>query len=263
MPYAASFDPIAFEIGPLVIRWYALAYLCGILIGWRYAIFAARKLCPVITKEILDDLLFWATLGIVLGGRLGYVFFYKPFYYLDHPLQALALWQGGMSFHGGFLGVMAATLYCARKHKIRFWSLMDMAALVTPIGLFLGRIANFINGELFGRVTDSAFGMIFPHGGPFLRHPSQLYEAALEGILLFLILNYFAWRRNALNKPQIMSGIFALGYGLSRFIVEFAREPDAHLGFLWAGLSMGQLLSLPLIAVGLYLINDASRKNTA
>ena len=255
-----TFDPVAIHIGPLAIRWYALAYVAGLLLAVAYAkwilrqdrFFAPGR--PPMTPQALDDYMLWAMLGVVLGGRIGYVLFYAPAYFLTHPLDIIKVWQGGMSFHGGFLGVLVATWAFAHRRGIPFWRLMDIAAAATPIGLFLGRIANFINGELWGRPTDVPWAMIFPHAGPEPRHPSQLYEAALEGIVLFVLLHLLV-RKGALRHPGLVSGIFALGYGLARFTVEFFREPDRQLGFLYGGwLTMGMLLSLPLMLIGLWLI---------
>jgi len=197
------------------------------------------------SKRDVDDLLFWATLGVILGGRLGYVAFYNLDYYLDNPANILKVWQGGMAFHGGFMGVIVAIILFARKRGISILAVLDAAAVATPIGLFFGRIANFINGELFGRTTDVAWGMVFPHGGPLPRHPSQLYEAALEGLILFVIL--YVLSRNAFvrHRPGILGGAFVAGYGISRIIVEFFRQPDAQLGFLAGVVPMGQVIVDP------------------
>ena len=247
-------DPVLIEIGPVAIRWYALAYVFSILLGWRYTrALAAAKQSPL-TPVMLDDFVNWAVLGIVLGGRIGYVVFYNPAYYVEHPLQAFALWHGGMSFHGGLLGVIAAMALFARGRGLRFFHLTDAIAAATPIGLFFGRLANFINGELFGRATDVPWGMIFPGAGPNPRHPSQLYEAALEGLLLFAILAVVAWRFQGLRRPGLISGLFLAGYALCRLSVEFVREPDQQLGFLVGGATMGQLLSLPMLAFGIAFI---------
>ncbi len=249
-----SIDPTLVEIGPFAIRWYALAYIGGILLGWRYALVLARSSPVAFERRVLDDFLLWVTLGIVLGGRLGYVLFYKPAYFLSHPAEIVFVWQGGMSFHGGMLGVVIAIILFARLRRIPLLALGDIVACVVPIGLFLGRIANFINGELFGRVTDVSWGFIFPRGGDLPRHPSQLYEAALEGIVLFCVLALL-WRFTGLKRrPGAIGGVFLVGYGLSRFVVEFAREPDPFLGYLFAGATMGQLLSVPMIVLGLCLI---------
>jgi len=246
-------DPIIFSIGPLAIRWYALAYIAGLIIGWRLMIRFANAPGSQVSAEQVDDFLVWATLGVIFGGRLGYVLFYKPAFYFSNPIEIFQVWQGGMSFHGGFLGVVVAALLFARKHKLPIFSLADMLAIVAPVGLFFGRIANFINAELYGRVTDVSWGMVFPNGGPLPRHPSQLYEAALEGLLLFLI--QIALRNTEIGrKPGVATGVFLIGYALARGFVELFREPDAHLGFLIGGATMGQLLSIPMILVGALLI---------
>lgn len=252
-------DPVAFSIGPLDIRWYALAYITGILLAW-WLIGRLIKRVPVfMTRKDLDDYVVYGTLGVILGGRLGYVLFYKPGYFIGHPLEAFALWQGGMSFHGGMLGVILATIIFARIRKIPLLCLGDVVAVATPIGLFFGRIANFINGELWGRPSDVPWAMVFPSGGPVPRHPSQLYEAFLEGIVLFAVL--FALERlGARRRPGQLVGVFLIGYGLARTIVEFFREPDAHLGFLIGGATMGQLLSLPMILAGIAFIAYARRR---
>ena len=255
-------DPVLVEIGPVIIRWYALAYIAGLVLGWRYMIWLAGQAGALIKPEDADDFLVWAVLGVILGGRLGYVLFYKPAYYLANPSEIVQTWQGGMSFHGGFLGVLIATVLFCRMRKIRFWAFIDLAAVVTPIGLFFGRIANFINSELWGRTTDVAWGVVFPNGGPYPRHPSQLYEAALEGLVLLVVL-HLVWRRESLrSKPGVISGAFLIGYGLSRVIVEFYRQPDAHLGYLWGGATMGQLLSIPMILAGMALIAYAKKQPT-
>jgi len=247
-------DPVALQIGPIAIRWYALAYVLGIIVGWRYArALAAQKLSPL-TPAMLDDFVTWAVLGIVLGGRIGYVVFYNADYYLQHPIEALYLWHGGMSFHGALIGVITAMALFARTRHIGFFHLTDVVAAVTPIGLFFGRIANFINGELFGRETDLPWGIVFPNGGPNPRHPSQLYEAILEGLVLFSVLAIVAWRYKGLARPGLLSGVFFIGYALCRIVVEFVREPDQQVGFLIGGATMGQLLSLPMIAFGIAFI---------
>ena len=249
-----TIDPTLVEIGPFAIRWYALAYIGGIVLGWRYALVLARTSPYTFERRTLDDFLLWVTLGIVLGGRLGYVLFYKPGYFLEHPAEIVFVWQGGMAFHGGMLGVVLAIVLFARLRRIPLLALGDLVACVVPIGLFLGRVANFINGELYGRVTDVPWAMVFPHGGDLPRHPSQLYEAALEGVVLFCVL-WLVWRySNLKQRPGAVGGVFLVGYGLSRIVVEFAREPDAHLGFLFAGATMGQLLSVPMVLLGLGLI---------
>jgi len=253
-------DPVAVQIGPLAIRWYALAYISGILLGWRYAIHLAARPPVVMSREAIDDFVVWVTLGIILGGRLGYVVFYKPGYYLFNPLEALYVWQGGMSFHGGLVGVLLAIFLFARRRGIPGLVLGDIVASVVPIGLFFGRVANFINGELFGRPSDVAWAMVFPGGGPWPRHPSQLYEAVLEGLVLFAILVWFAHRTNWRSQPGRVGGVFLVGYALARIVSEIFREPDAHLGFLLPGTTMGQLLSLPMLLLGLYFIVSGARR---
>ncbi|HIJ37600.1 MAG TPA: prolipoprotein diacylglyceryl transferase [Rhodospirillaceae bacterium] len=254
-------DPAAIRLGPLVIRWYALAYITGLVGGWKYVRWMVAKPPFAMQGEQVDDFLVWATLGTVLGGRLGYVLFYKPLYYLSAPADIFAVWQGGMSFHGGALGVFAAVFLFARRHHIGLGAMADAIAPAAPIGLFFGRIANFINGELYGRVApdDLPWAVIFPGGGSLPRHPSQLYEAGLEGLLLFAVLG-LVWRVEALRlRTGLLTGVFLLGYGLARVIAEFFRQPDAHLGFLWGGATMGQLLSLPFILAGGVVILRASR----
>jgi len=255
-----TIDPVLIEIGPFAIRWYALSYIAGILLAWRYMVVLARRSPVGITKAHTDDFIVWATLGVVLGGRFGYVIFYKADYFLDHPLEAFAVWQGGMSFHGGLLGVIFAIWLFSRLRHYSWIAIGDIVACTAPIGLCLGRIANFINGELYGRVTDSPLGMVFPGGGPLPRHPSQLYQAALEGLLLFVILAWLASRPGVFERRGLLSGVFLAGYGIARPVAEFFREPDAHIGFLAMGSTMGQWLSLPLLAVGIWLI-VTSRKN--
>ena len=252
------FDPVAISIGPLAIRWYGLMYLVGFAIAYMLARSRiTRGMSGSISYEIFDDLFFFCVLGVVLGGRLGYVLFYKPAYYFSHPLSVLAVWQGGMSFHGGFLGVILAMVYIARKYGIRWLSITDFIAPLVPPALAAGRIGNFINGELWGRVTDVPWGMVFRGAGPLPRHPSQLYEFALEGVLLFAIL----WLYSAKARPRgAVSGMFLLGYGVLRFIAEFFREPDDFLGLLAFNMSMGQWLSLPMIVAGIALLAWATRK---
>ena len=253
-------DPIAIQIGPLAIRWYALAYIAGILLGWRYVIHLVKRPPIVMDRTAVDDFVTWATVGIIVGGRLGYVLFYKPGYYLHNPLEALFLWRGGMSFHGGLLGVLIAIVMFARRRGIPVLALGDIIAATAPIGLFFGRIANFINGELYGRITDSPLGMVFPHGGPLPRHPSQLYQAALEGLVLFAILAVLAHRTEIRRRPGFVGGVFLAGYAIARMIGEMFREPDAHLGFIIGPITMGQILSLPMLLIGLYLIWSSGRR---
>ena len=254
-----NFDPIAISIGPLAIRWYGLMYLVAFgFLWWLGRIRIARALAPI-TREQFDDLIFLGVLGTILGGRLGYVLFYKPAYYLLHPLEIFAIWQGGMAFHGGFLGVLAAAAFFAWRRRIDWWRLMDFIAPLVPIGLAAGRIGNFINGELPGRPTTLPWGMWFPQvdATPIYRHPSQLYQVALEGVALFAIL----WIYSSKPRPMgAVSGAFLVGYGFFRFVAEFARQPDDFLGLLQFGLSMGQWLSLPMILAGVVMMVWAYRR---
>jgi phosphatidylglycerol:prolipoprotein diacylglycerol transferase len=270
-----AIDPVAVQLGPFAVRWYALAYIAGLIGGWFYA----RRLAgaeglwgglPRPTPDHIDDLIVWVALGVVLGGRVGYVLFYNLEDYLADPLEALAIWHGGMSFHGGFLGAVLAILLFAWKRGLNGLAMLDLAAVVTPIGLFFGRIANFINGELWGRpAPDFPLAVVFPEGGPIPRHPSQLYEAFAEGLVLFLIM-VWAVRRFGFRRPGLIGGIFILGYAVARIICEFFREPDPQLGFLFGasvealggGVTMGMLLSLPMALVGLIAIWLAARGAT-
>jgi len=251
-------DPVALAIGPLAIRWYGLMYLVAFAQFFFLGRSRARDEWRGVSHVLIDDLLFHGVLGVILGGRLGYVLFYKLDWYLAHPLEILAVWQGGMSFHGGFLGVLLALAWTARRHRIGFLRLTDFIAPLIPGGLAAGRMGNFINGELWGRVAspDLPWSMVFRSAGPEARHPSQLYQFGLEGLLLFVIL----WLYSARPRPTgAVSGVFLIGYGLFRFIAEFFREPDAFLGLLLLDLSMGQLLSLPMVAAGLWLLSNAYR----
>ncbi len=270
------------------LRWYALAYIVGILIAWRMALMALRRPelwadeTPPMRPDQLEDLITWIILGIILGGRLGFVLFYQPAYYLSHPLEILMVWQGGMAFHGGLLGVVIATFLFGRRHTIPILSLGDLVAYTVPPGLLLGRLANFTNAELWGRPSELPWAVIFPGAaaqdcpgvvaGMCARHPSQLYEAVLEGLVLGVMLIWLAYRRDAFRKPGLVMGVFLAGYGASRFLVEFFRQPDAQfvspgnpLGLAWHiggyGLTMGQLLSLPMIALGLWFVLRAKRKS--
>ena len=254
-----NIDPVLIQIGPFAIRWYALAYIAGIVLGWWWCKRLLAKPPHVTTPEAFDDFVLWATLGIVLGGRIGYVLFYRPDFYVEHPLEALKVWQGGMSFHGGMLGTALAIILFAYRHKLKLLALSDVIACGVPFGLFFGRIANFINGELWGRETDVPWGMIFPTGGPHPRHPSQLYQASLEGVVLFLVV-FLIERAGGRRRPGTVTGVFLIGYGVARSIGELFRQPDAFLGFLIGGLTMGQLLSAPMIVAGIYLVVRAWRR---
>jgi phosphatidylglycerol:prolipoprotein diacylglycerol transferase len=260
-----DFDPIFLDLGFFAIRWYGMAYLTGIILAWLYILRLNRPKywsgTSPLTREDIEDLIVWAIVGIVVGGRMGYVLFYQPDTFLANPLEIFAVWHGGMSFHGGMLGVCVAVIAFAHFKDKPLWTIADQFGCAAPIGLFLGRCANFINGELYGRETDVEWGMIFPgalpNGAP--RHPSQLYEAALEGILLFIILRILFTMTNLRHKPGFLAGVFIAGYGVARFTVEFFREPDAYLGLLWFDLSMGQLLSIPMILIGLIFMIRAQR----
>lgn len=268
------------------LRWYALAYIAGILVAWAIAVRAISTPSlwsngtSVMTREQVDDFITWAIIAIILGGRLGFVLFYQPAYYLENPGQILMIWQGGMAFHGGLLGVIAAAFWFTARHKIDRLSAADLIALCVPPGLFFGRLSNFVNAELWGRQTEMPWGVIFPGRAAqacgdlveiCARHPSQLYEAVLEGLLLGLLMVWLAWRRQALHKPGFIAGVFFSGYGIARFIVEFFRQPDAQfvsegnpLGLAVQmsgyGLTMGQILCVPMIALGLWLILRARRR---
>jgi phosphatidylglycerol:prolipoprotein diacylglycerol transferase len=258
-------DPVLITVFALPLRWYALAYIAGLVLGWLYARWLVSNTAlwgkAIVPPGLLvvDDLLVYAALGIIIGGRLGYVLFYDPARYLAHPLEILMTWQGGMSFHGGLTGTAIAIYFLSRRYKQSLFTLTDICAAAVPIGLFLGRIANFIKPELWGRVTDVPWAMIFPGAGPFPRHPSQLYEAALEGFVLFIVLFLAVWRGKALRRPGLVTGLFCAGYGLARITAEFFREPDQQLGFLFGGATMGMLLSLPLVILGTGLILRAAR----
>jgi phosphatidylglycerol:prolipoprotein diacylglycerol transferase len=258
-----QFDPVLVHLGPLSIRWYALAYITGLVVGWQVMRRLVRKPPEVATQAQTDDFLTWATLGVVLGGRLGYVMFYQPSFYLKNPLQIPAVWTGGMSFHGGMLGVVVALVVFCRLNGIPLLGFADRLAIVTPIGLGLGRLANFINGELWGRPAPDwlPWRMIFPRSGDGVaRHPSQIYEALMEGVLLFLLVWFFSRSLSVRSRFGMLTGIFLIGYGVARSVGEFFREPDAFLGFLWAGATMGQLLSIPMIIAGAALVAFSQRR---
>lgn len=261
-----NIDPIIFSIGPFAVHWYGLGYVIGIMFAWWYG----KKLLrnhrlwannqPPMQPEALDDFVIWAALGVVIGGRLGYVLFYNSAYYFSNPLAIPAVWDGGMSFHGGILGTTIAMIWFARSRGIKVWSMFDVVAAGVPVGLGVVRVANFINDELWGRVSDVAWAVRFPNGGGLPRHPSQLYEAFLEGFVLFFVLLLLVWVGKKLKAPGFIAGAFVLGYGLSRIVVEFFREPDAQLGYLFGGwLTMGMILSLPMVLIGLWAMWRANR----
>lgn len=252
-------SPVALSLGFFQIRWYSLAYITGILAGWWYLLKLLDQPSAPMARRHADDFVFWATLGVLIGGRLGYVLVYQPALYLQHPADILKLWEGGMSFHGGCAGVFVALLIFARRNGLNWMRVGDYLCCVAPIGLFFGRLANFVNGELWGKATDVPWAIVFPNGGDVPRHPSQIYEAGLEGLALFAILNWLFWRTDARTKPGFLGGVFIGGYGLFRFFVEFFREPDAQLEDFAriTHLHMGQWLCVPMILVGLYCVLTA------
>lgn len=268
MPYP-EIDPIAFSIGPVAVHWYGIAYVAGIMLGWLYA----RRLIETprlwageapMNRAQIDDFVVWVAVGIILGGRIGYILFYDFASVAADPLRAVQIWNGGMSFHGGLAGTTLAMILFAKRNGISAWSLFDVVAAVVPIGLLFGRIANFVNGELWGRLSDAPWAVIFPQAGPFARHPSQLYEAGLEGIVLLAVLAIAIYRFSALKRPGLVTGLFVAGYALSRITVEFFREPDPQLGYLLGGwLTMGMLLSLPMLGLGIWAILRARQTQPA
>ncbi|MEP9373941.1 prolipoprotein diacylglyceryl transferase [Mesorhizobium sp. KR1-2] len=274
LPLAAlpfpNIDPVIVHIGPLAIHWYGVAYIVGILFAWWYGkrlvtnpkLWTDGKL-PM-KPEDLDDFLVWAAAGVVLGGRIGYVLFYDLSRYLQNPLDIFAVWQGGMSFHGGFIGTTLAMILFARSRRIPIWTMFDVIAAGVPVALGLVRLTNFINSELWGRITDAPWAIEFPNGGPFTRHPSQLYEAALEGLVLFFVLRVLTHRFLKLKSPGFVSGAFVAGYGASRIFVEFFREPDPQLGYLFGGwLTMGMVLSVPMVLIGIWAMATAKPASPA
>ncbi|WP_201740044.1 prolipoprotein diacylglyceryl transferase [Aristophania vespae] len=257
-----NFDPVAFHIGPLLVRWYALAYIAAFILALPLAKRLCQKTPKVATPLLVDDFLFYAVLGVLLGGRLGYVLFYRPLHYASHPLEILQTWKGGMSFHGGAIGVILAMAFFCWRKKLSFLGFADRIVPVVPIGLALGRCANFINGELWGRTTTAhlPWVMVFPNAGPIPRHPSELYEALTEGVLLFIIMLLAAKNQKVRSHAGFLSGLFLLGYGTARAFCEFFREPDANIGFLPGGITMGQVLCLPMILIGLILMIVALKR---
>lgn len=266
MPFP-DISPVIFELGPLVVRWYGIAYLAGVALGVLYGIALLNRPSlwvdnkPPFTPAEWLDFGFWAVIAIIVGGRLGYVLFYDPLSYARDPITIFQTWDGGMSFHGGLLGLVVALAWYAMRAKTSFLSGIDLLGAVAPLGLMLGRIANFINGELYGKVTDLPWGVIFPTGGPLPRHPSQLYEAALEGLVLFLILRGVTHLSMGLRRPGLVAGIFGIGYAISRSAVEFVRLPDIQIGYLYGGwLTLGMVYSVPVFLAGLALVIYSLRK---
>jgi phosphatidylglycerol:prolipoprotein diacylglycerol transferase len=253
-----EFDPVALQIGPIAIRWYALSYVVGILLAWRYCIWLSQKPPQRVTRDQLDDLLLWTTLAIIVGGRLGQVLLWAPGYYLANPIEIVKIWEGGMAFHGGLLGVIIAMLLYARSQRLSVLAFSDLIAPSTPIGLFLGRVANFINGELVGRPADVPWAMIFQHMDNQPRHPSQLYQAALEGLLLFAVMHWAARQEALRARPGMLTGIFLVSYAVARSVGEAFREPEVDLGNL-NFLTWGQILSVPMLVIGLYFMMRKSR----
>ena len=255
-----NINPVAIDLGIIQIRWYAISYIAGILLSWVLILNIIKFKNLKVDNKVISELISNSMIGIIIGGRLGYVIFYNPDYYLNNLLEIFKLWNGGMSFHGGFIGVVFAVIYSSKISKTAILILADLIAIVAPIGIFFGRLANFINGELYGRITNHSFGMIFPNAGNSPRHPSQLYEAFFEGFLLFIIMLLFIKFTNILNKKGLITALFLSCYGSFRFMIEFFREPDSNIGLLYFNFSMGQLLSLPMIIVGLYFIIFIARK---
>jgi phosphatidylglycerol---prolipoprotein diacylglyceryl transferase len=255
-----NFDPVLVDFGLFQIRWYSIAYIFGITIGWAYAIKIIKSITnnnynfESIKKSNFDDLIIYLVLGIILGGRLGYVFFYNFEYYLQNVSEIFMLWQGGMSFHGGLLGVVVAVLIFSNKEKISFFKIADIIACVAPIGIFFGRLANFINGELYGKISNIRWGVVFPNGGNVVRHPSQIYEAILEGVVLFILINFFALKKKMLFKTGYVSSLFLILYSLARIICENFREADMQIGYFFNYFSMGSLLSLVTFLIGCFII---------
>jgi phosphatidylglycerol:prolipoprotein diacylglycerol transferase len=255
-----NIDPVLLEIGPLAIRWYSLSYLVGILGGWWYLLKLDNQTPRIMSVKVREDLVLWAIVGIVLGGRFGYVLFYNLPFYFDNPAAALKVWEGGMSFHGGMLGLITTFYLMCSRYNADFLAFMDRVACVAPIGLMLGRLANFVNGELYGRVSDAPWAMVFPHDPAQLpRHPSQLYQASLEGLALFIILNILFYFTRIRSIKGAMSGTFLIGYAVFRSIAEFFREPDTQLGFIVGDITMGQILCIPMALAGIAIIIYARR----
>ncbi len=261
-----SISPIIFSIGSFEIRWYSIAYIIGFLFAWQYIKLLSNKKALYgfktnLESQSIDDLIFYSIIGLIIGARLAYVIFYNGGYYLDNPLRAFYIWEGGLSFHGGLAGIITAIFYIQQKYKIKFYIISDLICSSAPVGIFFGRIANFINGELYGRPASSLFGMIFPNTDGQVRHPSQLYEAFFEGIIIFLILNFLIFGFRKLSNPGFISSVFLILYGSFRFLIEFTREPDAQLGFIFSFFTMGMLLSIPMIIAGFIMLFFIKKSN--
>mgnify|MGYP001801173587 CR=1 FL=1 len=254
-------DKVAFYIGPFEIKWYALAYVVGILAGCYISLKIVKKFDLNFSYQKIDDYVTWLILGIIIGGRMGYVLIYDPIKYFSKPIEILKIYEGGMSFHGGFIGCAIATYLFCKKYSTDFLKLCDLVVIVAPIGIFFGRIANFINSELYGRVTDVPWAIIFPYSDNLPRHPSQLYEALLEGIVIFIVMLYCTFKKKLIYKTGTLTSIFCFLYGLFRFITEIFREPDFHLGFILGYLSMGQILSIPMLIIGIYIFQRIKNDN--
>ncbi len=256
-------DPILIHIGPLPIRWYSLAYIAGILIGIQYIKYLSKKSNYSLPKDFFDNFLIFVILGIIIGGRLGYVMIYDPLSYIEDPIKIFKTWTGGMSFHGGLIGFIVSTIIFSKRYKLNHWKIFDMAACAAPIGIFFGRIANFINGELVGRTTDLPWGVVFP-GNIIARHPSQLYEALAEGLVLFILMNILFINYKFSKRERTLSGLFCIFYSAGRFFIEFFREPDSSVGYILEYFTMGQVISLLMILVGVYIIKfDPLKKITS
>ncbi len=253
-------NPIIVSYGSLAISWYSLSYIVGILLGWVYSLKLIENGATTITKKNIDDYITWAVVGVIVGGRLGYVVFYAPIKYFSYPISILKTYEGGMSFHGGMIGFIIAALWFTKRNKISFLNLMDLSVMCVPIALFLGRLANFINAELYGRPTAMPWAFIFPGSDSVSRHPSQLYEAFLEGIVLFCILSILAFKFDYLKKKGVLSGLFLIFYSTFRIIVEFYRQPDIHIGLFAEIFTMGQILCIPMLLIGIYLIYYSNKK---
>ena len=260
-----SISPVMLSLGPLEIRWYSLAYIIGFLFSWIYIKKLSLNKSLYDRKsnfdlKLVDDLVFYSVIGLIIGARFGYIIFYNLEFYLQNPLNVFYVWEGGLSFHGGLIGIIIAALYTSRIYKTKFLELTDLICVSAPVGIFLGRISNFINGELYGRPSSTLFGIIFPTADNQYRHPSQLYEAFLEGLILFIVLNISIFFFKTLSRPGYISGLFLLFYGLFRFLVEFSREPDIQVGFIYTFLTMGMILSVPMIIAGIIIMVISSKK---